>query len=113
MTHANQQEPPERVTPLPRSWPKSPRFLIGQDHRGNWVVQDRTGRCGGLFVNRVEALRFAMHEYDGGPRAAITVAGTLELAVGGRPTSPLPRTGEHRLSDAREPAPISRSMSAR
>ena len=37
-------------------------FLIGQNSRGNWVVQDQRGLRGGLFVDRAEAFRFAMLE---------------------------------------------------
>ena len=42
-----QAEPPSTV-PCARSL----HFLIGKDSRGNWVVQDDRGLCGGLFVNR-------------------------------------------------------------
>ena len=52
-----QAEPPSTV-PCARSL----QFLIGKDSRGNWVVQDEQGLCGGLFVDRTEALKFAMFE---------------------------------------------------
>ena len=52
--------------------------LIGKDSRGNWVVQGPQGKYGGLFVNRAEALKFAMFE-NGHPHAAVMVPGTLEL----------------------------------
>jgi hypothetical protein len=42
-------------------------FLIGQNSRGNWVVQDQRGLRGGLFVDRAEALRFAMFENGNRP----------------------------------------------
>jgi hypothetical protein len=76
-----------------------PRFLVGRDRAGHWVVQDRQGLCGGLFVNRAEALRFAMHEDGGDRQAAIMVSGYLELSVS-RPRSPAtvlpaPRGGRH------------------
>jgi hypothetical protein len=50
-----QAEPPS-TTPSTRPL----QFLIGKNSRGNWVVQDERGLCGGLFVDRVEALKFAM-----------------------------------------------------
>jgi hypothetical protein len=53
--------------------------MIGKDSRGNWVVQDQQGICGGLFVNRAEALRFAMFENGNRPQAVIMVPGVLEL----------------------------------
>jgi len=46
--------------PSTQSCTRSSLFLIGKDSRGNWVVQDDQGSCGGLFVNRTEALKFAM-----------------------------------------------------
>ena len=45
-------------------------FMIGRNSRGNWVVRDQAGLRGGLFIDRTEALRFALFEnglmmYDG------------------------------------------------
>jgi hypothetical protein len=54
-------------------------FRIGRDSRGNWVVQDRQGLCGGLFVSRAEAVKFAMFENGNCPQAVIMVPGILEL----------------------------------
>jgi hypothetical protein len=56
-------------------------FLIGKDSRGNWVVQDERGLCGGLFVDRIQALRFAMFENGNKPQAVIMVPGVFELDV--------------------------------
>ena len=58
---------------------RSSLFLIGQNSRGIWVVQDHRGVCGGLFVDRAEALRFAMFENGNRPQAVIVVAGVFEL----------------------------------
>ena len=41
---------------------KSSLFLIGQNRLGNWVVRDQRGLCGGIFVHRAQAIRFAMIE---------------------------------------------------
>ena len=71
-------EPP---SPEPRS--RIPLFLIGKDSRGNWVVQDNQGNCGGLFVNRAEALKFAMFENGNRPQAVIMVPGIFELDMSG------------------------------
>jgi hypothetical protein len=60
-------------------------FRIGRNSRGNWVVQDQTGLCGGLFVNRVEAVKFAMFENGNRPQAVIMVPGILELDMSGQP----------------------------
>jgi hypothetical protein len=70
-------EPPEPSTRIPL-------FLIGKDSRGNWVVQDNQGSCGGLFVNRAEALKFAMFENGNRPQAVIMVPGIFELDISGK-----------------------------
>jgi len=54
--------------------------LIGKDGKGNWVVQGPHGRNGGVFVNRAEALRFAMFD-NGSPRSAVMVPGILALNI--------------------------------
>ena len=56
-----------------------PHFLIGKNSRGNWVVQDQEGLCGGLFIDRAEALKFAMFENGDRPQAVIMVPHILEL----------------------------------
>ncbi len=63
---------------------KSSLFLIGKNSRGNWVVQDQKGLCGGLFVSRAEALKFAMFENGNRPQAVIMVPENLELDLTGR-----------------------------
>lgn len=76
-----------RQVKVPASRPSllSRLFRIGQDSRGNWVVQDQQGLCGGLFVDRAEALRFALFENGNRPQAVIMVPDVLELDLGGRP----------------------------
>ena len=58
---------------------RSSLFLMGQDAHGNWVVQDQRGMCGGLFADRVTALRFAMYENGNRPQAVVMVPGVFEL----------------------------------
>jgi hypothetical protein len=77
MTQAQQVEPP--------SWLRPPHFMVGQDHRGNWVVQDQKGICGGLFVNRDAALRFARSENGYRPQATVMVSGVFELDMSRNP----------------------------
>lgn len=69
-----------RITEPPSTQPSSSSpFLIGRNSRGNWVVQDEKGLRGGLFVDRTQALRFAMFENGNQPQAVIMVPGVLEL----------------------------------
>jgi hypothetical protein len=73
----NEPEPPSS---------RSQHFFIGKDSRGNWVVQDRQGLCGGLFISRAEALRFAMFENGHRPRAVVMVPGVFELDLSAEPS---------------------------
>jgi hypothetical protein len=68
-----QKEPPSRLH----------LFFIGKDSHNNWVVQDQQHRCGGLFVDRAEALRFALFENGHRPQAVIMVPGIFELDMSG------------------------------
>jgi hypothetical protein len=79
MIQAKQAEPP--------SWLQPPHFMVGQDRRGNWVVQDPTGNRGGLFVDRDAALRFVRAENGYRPQAVVMVSRNLELNVN-RPGTP-------------------------
>ncbi len=57
-------------------------FFLGRDSHGNWVVEDRVHRCGGLFSSRKEALKFALFENGNRPQAVVPVRGLLELDMG-------------------------------
>ncbi len=70
--------------PSPSS-PASGLFMIGRNSRGNWVVQDPSGLHGGLFVDRVHALKYAMSENGNCPRAVIMVPDVLELDLNAKP----------------------------
>jgi hypothetical protein len=71
MKQAQQSEPPSLFRP--------PVFMIGQDRRGNWVVQDQKRMAGGLFATRDAALRYVRSETGYQPRAVVMVSGNLEL----------------------------------
>ena len=75
MKQAKQAEPPSLFRP--------PVFMVGQNRRGNWVVRDQKGVCGGLFVTRDAALRFARAENGYQPQAVVIVSGNLELDMTG------------------------------
>ena len=88
--------------PPSASCPKSSLFRIGKNSRGHWVVQDQSGLCGGLFVDRTEALKFAMFENGNRPQAVIMVPGVLELDMSAKP-----RASRDSSSDTR--APVARA----
>jgi hypothetical protein len=76
--------------------PRSSVFLIGRDSRGNWVARDQAGLCGGLFVDRSEAVRFAMQENGRHGRAVIMVPGILELTANCWPDAPITHRPQER-----------------
>ena len=86
--------------------PSAPRanslFRVGKNRRGQWVVQDQTGLCGGLFVSRAEAVKFAMFENGHRPQAVIMVPGILELDMSGKPR-------DRTRSNAEAHAPLARA----
>lgn len=41
-----------------------PRFTIGRNTAGRWVVLDRDGRVGGIFISEHAAVHFASDECD-------------------------------------------------
>lgn len=53
----------------PPSWSASagPRFLIGRGRRGGWIVNDRLGLVGGIFISESAARHFASEECDRHP----------------------------------------------
>jgi len=48
-------------------------FFIGKDSHGHWVVQDQNHLRGGLFVDRTQALKFALFENGNRPQAVVMV----------------------------------------
>jgi hypothetical protein len=54
--------------PLSRTCRKLPRFLIGRDSRGRWVVQDQWHLSGGRFIERADAIRYR-HVWERTPTA--------------------------------------------
>ena len=73
--------------PSLKSRAKHPLFRIGKDSRGHWVVQDEQGLCGGLFVDRSQALKFAMFENGNDPQAVVMVPGIFELNTAAVPSN--------------------------
>jgi hypothetical protein len=79
----NKAEPP---------WSPSSLFRVGKDSHGHWVVQDQQGLRGGLFVDRAQAIKFAMFENGNCPQAVIMVPGVLELDIVDPPPTARPAT---------------------
>src|SRR6202030_2272341 len=58
--------------------------FIGKNSRGNWVAQEQNGLYGGLFVNRAQALKFALFENGHHPETIVELSREIELDVDGR-----------------------------
>jgi hypothetical protein len=55
--------------------------LIGQNRRGQWVAQEQNGLYGGLFVNRTQALKYALFENGHHPETIIELSHEIELSM--------------------------------
>jgi hypothetical protein len=66
--------------------------FIGKNSRGHWVAQQQNGLFGGLFVNRAQAIKYALFENGHHPETIIETSGEIELDMGGKlPSSdPMP-----------------------
>jgi hypothetical protein len=59
--------------------PRSEFVFVGRNDRGGWIVRDRRGLRGGMFVDQSEARRFALAETGNCPEAIKTVQDVLPL----------------------------------
>lgn len=53
--------------------------FLGRDHSGRWIVREENNVFGGLFVNKVTALRYALFENGNHPEAIVSCAAPLEF----------------------------------
>src|SRR5215469_595093 len=71
------------VEPPSCSTTASSLVFIGQNHRGDWVAQEQNGRYGGLFVNRAQAVKYALAENGHHPGTIVELSRKIELDMGG------------------------------
>ena len=74
-------EPPSCSSP-------SAIVFIGKNSRGNWIVQQQNGLYGGLFVNRAQAVKYALFENGNHPETIVDLPREIELDMGGTLTLP-------------------------
>jgi hypothetical protein len=72
---------------VPQSANGIPLVFIGKDSCGNWVVQEHCGLFGGLFANRIDAVRYALFENGHHPEKIIELPTIIELDMNSRPVS--------------------------
>jgi hypothetical protein len=53
--------------------------FIGRNCRGNWVAQEQNGLYGGLFVNRAQAIKYALFENGHHPEMIVELSREIEL----------------------------------
>lgn len=64
--------------------------FIGKNSRGDWVAQEQNGLYGGLFVNRAQAVKYALFENGRHPETIVELSREIELDMGGKlPSSEL------------------------
>jgi len=79
--------PPWQIAPLPTRPDDTvlsdsiPLFFIGRNENGFWVAREAAGRCGGLFLFRWSANRFARRNGLAGGGATMLVEHSIELDV--------------------------------
>ena len=61
--------------------------FIGKNSRGNWVAQEQNGLYGGLFVNRMQAIKYALFENGRHPETIVELSREIELDMGGKRAS--------------------------
>ncbi len=56
--------------------------FVGQNHRGQWVAREQNGLYGGLFVNRSQAIKYALAENGHHHETIIELSREIELDAG-------------------------------
>ena len=70
--------------------------FIGKNSRGQWVAQEQSGLYGGLFVNRAQAVKYALFENGRHPETIVELSREIELDMGGK--LPFPAAGTRRAA---------------
>jgi len=70
-------EPPSCSTP-------AALVFIGRNRSGQWVAQEQNGLFGGLFVDRAQAIKYALFENGHHPETIVELARAIELDTEGR-----------------------------
>ena len=69
----------------PPSCSSAPAIVfIGKNRRGNWVAQQQNGLYGGLFVNRAQAVKYALFENGHHPETIVELSREIELDAGSK-----------------------------
>lgn len=61
--------------------PATPTVFVGRNRCGNWIACEQNGIFGGLFVNRAQAVKYALHKNGHHPEAIIELSREIELDI--------------------------------
>jgi hypothetical protein len=77
ITNVKLVEPPSCSSP-------STIVFIGKNKRGHWIAQEQNDLYGGLFVNRAQAVKYALFENGHHPETIVELSREIELDMGGK-----------------------------
>src|ERR1035441_8364356 len=81
---ATRRTPNVKLVEPPSCSSPSAIVFIGKDSRGNWVAQEQNGLYGGLFVNRAQAVKYALFENGHHPQTIVQLPREIELDMSGK-----------------------------
>ena len=56
--------------------------FIGQNNLGQWIAQEQNGLYGRLFINRAQAVKYALFENGNHPETIVELSRKIELEPG-------------------------------
>ena len=65
----------------------SPIVFVGRNKRSQWVAQEQSGLYGGLFVNRAQAVKYALFENGRHPETIVELPRSVELDMNAKPAT--------------------------
>jgi len=85
-----------KLVELPSCSAASAIVFIGRNRRGQWVALQQNGLYGGLFVDRTQAIKYALFENGHHPETIIELSRGIELDMRGGPI-PVDRPAGHSI----------------
>lgn len=74
-----------KLDEAPSCRPAAPTVFVGRNRFGNWIACEQNGIFGGLFVNRGQALKYALHKNGYHPVTIIELTHEIELDFSANP----------------------------
>jgi hypothetical protein len=78
---------PVKIVEPPSCSSPSTVVFIGRNRRGQWVAQEQNGLYGGLFVSRVQAIKYALFENGQHPETIVELPREIELDMAKSPNN--------------------------